>query len=187
MSGTPIPAQQALREARAQGRSTLFETEALAVAAALGVGIPAHLVVPGPAEVERFDLGMLIGDRVVVKALAPGLVHKTEAGGVEVVAKQAAAISSAIAGVAERIPGAVAFMVAEYVEHQPGPGGQALLGMRWTDEFGPVVTFGFGGVAAEFLSGLAPDLATAVFSPALRGGIGPALDACAATGPITKG
>lgn len=187
MSGILIPALQALREARAGGRTTLYETEALTVAAALGVGVPAHLVVPGPAEVERFDLRMLIGDRVVVKALAPGLVHKTEASGVEVVAKQPSAISSSIAGMAERIPEAVAFMVAEYVEHDTGPGGEALLGMRWTDEFGPVVTFGFGGVFTEFISGLAPDSATAVFSPALRGGIGPALDSCAATGPVTRG
>ncbi|MBU1226292.1 MAG: acetate--CoA ligase family protein [Actinobacteria bacterium] len=187
MTGVPGPVQRVLEDARAAGRETLYETEALAVAAALGVGIPAHLVVPGPGEVEQFDLGMLLGDRVVVKALAPGLVHKTEAGGGAVVANEAPAISSAIAGMAERVPRAVAFMVAEHVEHGTDPGGEVLLGMRWTDEFGPVVTFGLGGTATEFLSGLAPGRAAAVFSPALRGGVAGALDRCAATGPLTRG
>ncbi|MCB2222750.1 MAG: acetate--CoA ligase family protein [Actinobacteria bacterium] len=184
MNGPLAPVIAAVEAARAGGRDLLYETEALTVAACLGVGIPSHLVVPGPGDVARFDLSVLLGDRVVVKAMAPGLAHKTEAGAVVEAAKDGAAISSAIASMAERVPEAQAFLVAEHVAHEPGPGGEVLLGMRWTDAFGPVATFGFGGTSAEFLAALAP---AAVFSPALRAGIGPALDACAAAAPVTGG
>ena len=187
MTGIPAPVMQAIRQARADRRDTLYETEAMAIAASLGIGIPSHLVVPDPGSVEQFDLEMLLGGRVVVKVLSAAIAHKTEAGGVQVVAKEHTAISAAIAGMAGRIPDADGFLVAEYIEHDPGPVGEMLLGMRWTDEFGPVVTLGFGGVATEFLAGLAPDRAVAMFSPVLPEAVGRSLSRCAAVGPLTEG
>jgi acyl-CoA synthetase (NDP forming) len=187
MTTLPAPVRAALERARAEGRHHLYETEALTLAAAMGLAIPSHLVVPDGASVLRFDLGMLIGDRVVVKAMSPTVTHKTEAGGVRVVDKDPAAISRAVDAVAAAVPDSVAFLVAEYVEHPPAPAGEVLLGMRWSDEFGPVVVFGLGGVNAEFLAGIAPEAATAVFSPALREGVAGALRRCAATAPVLDG
>jgi len=184
-----LPAQvsQVIEQARADGRDTLYETEAMVIAASLGIGIPSHLVVPDPGSVEQFDLGLLFGDRVVVKLLSAAVTHKTEAGGVRVVAKEYSAISAAIADMAGRIPDADAFLIAEYVEHETGPAGEMLLGMRWTDQFGPVVTFGFGGVATEFMASLAPGSSVAVLSPALPDAVGRSLAGCAAFGPLTEG
>jgi len=187
MTGLPAPVSQVIRRARAEGRDNLHETEAMVIAASLGIGIPSHLVVPDPGSVEQFDLGLLLGDRVVVKVLSAAITHKTEVGGVQVVAKEYSAISAAIAGMAGRIPGADSFLVAEYVEHDTGPAGEVLLGMRWTDEFGPVVTFGFGGVSTEFMAALTPGRSVAVFSPVLREAVGRSLAACAAFGPLTEG
>jgi acyl-CoA synthetase (NDP forming) len=178
---------EAIRQARADRRDTLYETEALSIAAALGIGIPRHLEVLDPGSLEQFDLGLLAGDRVVVKVLSSTITHKTEAGGVRVVAREHNAIAAAVTEMAGRIPDADGFLVAEYVEHDPGPAGEMLLGMRWTDEFGPVVTFGFGGVATEFLADLAPGRAVAMFSPALPETVGRSLSGCAAVGPLTEG
>ena len=50
---TRLPAQvaQVIRQARDAGRHTLYETEAMVIAASLGIGIPNHVVVPGPGSV----------------------------------------------------------------------------------------------------------------------------------------
>ena len=119
------------------------------VLAALGIGVPAHDVLVAAAG--DVDPGLFAGDRVVVKVV-PGLVHKTEAGGVTVVPSGDA--SAAIEQMASRVPDAMQFLVAEYVEHPAEPGGELLAGMRWTDAFGPIVTLGPGGTATEFLAEL---------------------------------
>jgi len=182
MVALPDPVMEAIGTARSEGRTILSEPDALGIAVALGIGIPATQIVTGPDEV---DLEAMPGERVVVKALAPGLIHKTETGAVAVVGKTEVAATMAEMGA--RIPAAQSFLVAEYVDHDPGLWGEILLGMRWTDEFGPVVTFGLGGTAAEFLTGLAGDRANAVFSPALRDGVAGALDGLAVTAPLTGG
>lgn len=166
---SPASVAAVVWEARLKGREVLYETEALMIAAAAGVGIPAYLVVPDPESIRGMDLGVLLADRVVVKALAPGLIHKSEVGGVRVVAKDAVEIAAVVAAMRSDVPEAEAFMVAEYVEHDPGPAGEMLLGMRWTAEFGPVVTFGFGGVAAEAMAALGPPRSVSVVSPLLDG------------------
>jgi acyl-CoA synthetase (NDP forming) len=158
-----------VRQARIERREVLHETEALTIAAAAGVAIPAQVVVPAAdaTAIGSADLRAFAGDRIVVKAQVAGLTHKTDIGGVEITRREAAAISETIAAMAARLPEAEAFIVADYVEHDPGPAGEMLLGMRWTDEFGPVVTFGFGGVATEALAALSPDRAVAALSPSL--------------------
>jgi acyl-CoA synthetase (NDP forming) len=62
-----------------------------------------------------------------------------------------------------------------------------LLGLRWSDEFGPIVTFGFGGVATEFITELGPEAVPAVFSPGLRDAVVGSLQRCAVTRPVLEG
>lgn len=101
------------------------------------------------------------GNFVVVKVVAPPIAHKTEAGAVRFVEKNEKALRDAIRDMALRLD-ATEVAICELIEHDLGPGGELLLAIRWTDEFGPVVTFGAGGVAAELMSSaaiLAPGIA----------------------------
>jgi len=168
-----------LSTARDQGWRMLLETEALQICQSLGIGVPSHVIVVGPEDLHFDDLS---GERVVAKVLSPALAHKTEAGGV-IVAPRADA-RTAVATLVERFPKADQFLVAEYVEHGREPWGEMLLGMRWTDAFGPIVTFGYGGVATEFIAGVA---GAAVFSPALAGSVSVTLDGFSATAPLIDG
>jgi acyl-CoA synthetase (NDP forming) len=166
---TPAAAITAIVErARGEGRELLHETEALQIATASGIAVPAYLVVTDAAAIRNADLGAFTGDRVVVKAMVPGLTHKTDVGGIRVAPKDAAVVAETITAMAAELPQVEAFIVAQFVEHDPGPAGEMLLGMRWTNEFGPVVTFGFGGVATEALAALAPERAVTALSPILE-------------------
>jgi acyl-CoA synthetase (NDP forming) len=94
------------------------------------------------------------GYPVVVKADAPGLAHKTEAGGVIVDVAHPAAVRTACAELRTRT-GARRFIVQERV----GPGVELLLGARRDEVFGPVVVFGVGGILTEVLQDVSVRLA----------------------------
>ncbi len=159
-----------LTAARRRRTDLLLESESLAFVEALGIAVPAHYVIAHPAESATLDLDGFDGDRVVVKVLAAGLAHKTEIGGVAVVAKQRGAIEQAAAGMVRRLPGhePAGFLVSEFVEHGSELGEELLIGLRWTDDFGPVVTLGPGGTQAEYLARhLDHGRAAAILSPVL--------------------
>jgi acyl-CoA synthetase (NDP forming) len=156
--------------ALAAGRTALLETEAQDLVALAGIRVPARIVVDAADPIASLDLDALPGDRVVVKAMAPGLVHKTEVGGVAIVPKTAAAVAAAMRGMAERLAGGglTGWSIAEHIDHDLALGGELLVGVRWTDDFGPVVTVAAGGTEAEALAAdLRPEHALAVVQPAL--------------------
>jgi len=148
----------------------LLETEGLVLARELGVGVPHHELVSDAEAVAALDLSPFPGDRVVVKAVSRELPHKSEAGAVRMVERTPAAVARAVEEMAGRLTGvAVAgYGVFELVPHEAGVAGELLLGMRWTEDFGPVVTVGPGGVETELLAkSLAPGQGTAILSPLL--------------------
>ena len=157
-----------LDAARATGRAVLLEPEGRDLLIAAGLAVPAAFTVDARPDAVPADPALLGTERVVVKAVAAGLAHKTEARGVAVVPATRAAVASAIETMRARIPNADAFTVAAFVTHDSGPGGEILVGLRWTEDVGAVVTVGLGGVHAEALAGdLRPGRATAILSPAL--------------------
>ena len=98
---------------------------------------------------------------------APGILHKTEVGGVVVVVHDQAAVIDAIGAMADRLgPDVIGYTIAGFVEHAPGIRGELLVSLRWTDDFGPVVTVGAGGTDAEVVARhLRPDSRVAIVSP----------------------
>ncbi len=180
--------QSILAVARAEGREVLLETEALAFARHLGLGVPVHRTVAGVEAAAAVDLGVFPGDRLVVKVLSAKILHKSDVGGVAVVAKERRAIAGAVAAMAERFAGqrVAGFSLNEHVAHDASLGGELLVGMRWSDEFGPVVTFGPGGLYAELLAAnLAAGRGAAVLSPALHAAAPERIAAALASKPIT--
>jgi acyl-CoA synthetase (NDP forming) len=169
----------------------MLEHEALALAQALGIGVPRHLLVTGSAVILPADLEALPGDRVVVKVVSPHILHKSDAGGVAVVPRDRSAVVRAVREMEVRFAGqdVAGYLLEEFVAHDDALGGELLLGLRWTADFGPVVTFGFGGVHAEFMARhLAAGHDVAIVSPALRAReqIARALDGVAAPQLLTQ-
>lgn len=155
--------------ARAGGRTALLESEGYALLESVGIATPRYRFVRTAAEAAdaSLDLDGLPGDRLVVKVAGEGIAHKTELGGVVVVRHDRAAVVEAIAGLAERLGDrAAGFLIAEFVEHDTGPGGELLVSIRWTDDFGPVVSVGVGGTEAEVVARhLQPGSGVAILSP----------------------
>ena len=172
-------ARAIVAEARAAYRTTLLEPEAREILEAIGIAVPRAAFVPvnargevDPGEVDRAIAG-LDGDRVVVRVVAPSVVHKTEVGGVAVIAREAAPVRATIEAMQTRLGAAGivdvdGFMIAQHVAHDPGLGGELLASVRWTPDAGPVVSVGVGGTEAEAIAAdLVPGREIAILSPAL--------------------
>ena len=145
------PAAEALLHGHPAG--LLDQVDAGALLAAAGVPVEAGVLARSRAEAEA-AAGRL-GGLVVVKAVVPGLAHKTEAGGVRagVPAAQAGAAHDAVlAAVRERRPDLAArgTLVQRHLT-----GVELLAGAYRDPQFGPVVTVGLGGVFTEALGDVA--------------------------------
>jgi acyl-CoA synthetase (NDP forming) len=143
-----------LERARAEGRDALLEPEAFALVAALGIHVPFQCFVRNAAEAAAVDLEPFGGEHLVVKVASPALPHKTDVGGVAVVQRDAARVAAAVADMARRLAEypVAGYTLSEYVPHPSELGGELLVGLRQTDDFGPIVTVALGGVHAELLA-----------------------------------
>lgn len=156
------------RAARADGQPLLLETDAFQILESAGIRCPRRLFARNAAEAGQLDVAVLDSARAVVKVVSSAIAHKTDIGGVAIVDNTAATVAQAVATMERAVAGqpVAGYSIAECIPYDAAPGGEWLLGLRWTDEFGPVVTIGCGGVAAEFLAGaLAPGRDVAVLSP----------------------
>ncbi len=113
-------------------------------------GIPLAALVPVHSEddaVGAFAAGG--GVPVVLKADVPELVHKTEAGGVELDLRTEADVRAAYQRLTERFGGK---LHAVLVQPMIGDGTEVIVGVADDHLFGPLVVFGLGGVATEVLA-----------------------------------
>lgn len=144
----------------------MLETDGFQILENAGIRCPKRLfTTTADAAADAAALG---SERVVIKVVATHIAHKTEAGGVAIVPNDPASISVALRRMARTFAGqpVAGYAIYEYVPHDATPGGEWLLGLRWTDEFGPVITVGPGGIATEFLAAaLVPGRDVAIFSP----------------------
>lgn len=159
-----------ISHARSEGRRVLLETEGLELLDAIGIATPRHRFVRNSVEATGLQSTGLPGSQVVVKVVSPEIVHKSDLGGVVVVANTRVDVATAIRDMETRLTGhAIAgFLVLEYVRHDQAFGGELLASIRWTPEFGPIVAVGAGGVSTEFLAhDMRPGREAAILSPRL--------------------
>ena len=88
------------------------------------------------------------GGHVVIKADVPGLLHKTEAGAVELDLHGPGEVRAAMSRLLDKFAGR---MNGVLVEPMITGGIETIVGMVQEPVFGPVVVFGLGGVATEAL------------------------------------
>ena len=94
---------QIIRKASQDGREVLLEPEGLEVLRMMGVPVPPYLYLQGRPEVSVAALDELSGDQVVIKAVSPEILHKSEMGAIRVVAREPAAVRSAMGSMGETL------------------------------------------------------------------------------------
>jgi acetyltransferase len=147
-----IGAQQLLDAAREEGKEHLAAADGLRLLECYGIPIARYCTAPSLGALE--DCAEKLPFPVVLKAIVPGLVHKTEAGGVvtdlrtpEELFAAARRIRSALERPRAGNEPGLSFLVQEYVRG----GREVIVGMVQDPSFGPLIMFGLGGVYVETL------------------------------------
>jgi len=161
-----------LAHARHRAAGVLTEPEGMDLLEAVGIPVPRRILLAGAADAARLDPPPFPGARAVLKVVSPRILHKTEASGVAFLDNTPDALRAGLAELEQRFAGqdVDGFLLVEFIPHQAEPGHELLLGMRWTADFGPVVTLGAGGIHTEFLAqSIREDRSLALLSPGLAG------------------
>jgi acetyl coenzyme A synthetase (ADP forming)-like protein len=130
------------------GARWLEPAEAEVLLAAAGIRVAASRVVPPDAAVRTAGR---MGYPVVVKAIAPGLLHKSDVGGVVLGLDSDEAVASAVTAMRDRLKGAGLDLQAVQVQREVRKGIEGLVGVVGDPTFGPLVVCGIGGVQVELL------------------------------------
>jgi acetate---CoA ligase (ADP-forming) len=127
------------------------EAAAKALVAACGVRSPREKLVKTADEAAAAASD--IGFPVAVKVVSADILHKTDVGGVALRLASADAVKSAVTRMIETIPAkAPKAKIDGYLVSEMVTGGvECILGVTRDPAFGPVVTFGLGGVLVELL------------------------------------
>jgi acyl-CoA synthetase (NDP forming) len=160
--------REVLEAARAEGRAALSPSEAGRVCAAYGIALPREGVAASAQQ--AVALAREIGFPVVLKIVSPDILHKTEAGGVLVGLRSAEEVVAGYEQILARARAydATARIAGVQVQQQLGSGQEVLVGALADPTFGPLVTFGLGGVLVEVLRDVTFRLAPASAAEALE-------------------
>jgi acetyl coenzyme A synthetase (ADP forming)-like protein len=96
-----------------------------------------------------------LGGPVALKAVAPGLIHKSDAGGVRLGREGAEAVGDAAAGIDAAVKRAGLELEGLIVQPMAPPGVELIVGVVNDPSFGPVLACGAGGATAELIKDIA--------------------------------
>ncbi len=154
-------ARALLQTALAAGREWLTEPEAKEVIAAYHIPTVATRIARTPEEAAA--CAAELGPPVAVKLLSPDITHKSDAGGVALDLATPAAARAAAKAMLRRVAAShpearLEGFTVETMVHRPGAY-ELIVGMTEDPQFGPVILFGQGGIAAEVVDDKALALA----------------------------
>jgi len=143
---------------RSEGRTTLTEEEGKDVLRAYGIKVPEQRVVTQRDKV--IQAAREIGYPVVMKVSSPDIAHKTDVGGVITGISNDKAAKNAFdhiyANIDKRMPQArIEGVTLQETVH----GEEVIVGAMCDPQFGPLITFGLGGLYVEVLKDVSHRLA----------------------------
>jgi acetyltransferase len=140
-------ADKIMKEAVSNGREWMTESEVQGLLAAYK--IPFERAHKAKTVTEALEVAEKVGYPVVLKAISPDLIHKTDMGGVHVDIRSASELRKVFKDMKERLKGFknLNFMLQKMIKG----GRETVMGMVTDPIFGPLVMFGLGGIFVEVL------------------------------------
>lgn len=149
ISGRAV-AEKVIGKAKSEGRGSLTEAEGKEIFSAYGIPTPGEALVR--CAEDAASACDKIGYPVVMKIVSPDIQHKTDVGGVVVGVKDSAEAVAAYNRIMESCTKAAPKARIDGVSIQQMVSGQeVILSMIRDPQFGPVISFGLGGIYVEIL------------------------------------
>lgn len=151
-----------------EGRNKLLEDESLEVLRAYGIPVADYCTAVDEDDVKSCAQGL--GFPLVMKVISPDIIHKSDVGGVVLninsVDEATSAYMSILSNVRLRAPHADVRGV--LLQKMVRDGYEVMVGGARDPQFGPIVTFGLGGLLVELVSDIAMRLAPVGLKQALQ-------------------
>ncbi len=147
-----IAAKKVFDQVRSENRLTIGDAESRQVLQAYGLRIPKSEIAETPELAA--SIAAKIGYPVVLKIASPDILHKTDIGGVKVGLQNASDVRDAFELMvyrAQRYIPEARIWGCLVQEMAPVGGLEVLVGMNRDPQFGPLITFGLGGIYVETL------------------------------------
>jgi len=139
-----------LETAKMEFRSALSEEEGKTILSAYGIPVPPESLAISPRD--AIAAAERIGYPVVMKIMSPDIMHKTDIGGVIVNVRTPEAVRETYESLTVRCRTAVPDARIDGVSVQKMVSGrEVILSMIRDDQFGPVLSFGLGGIYVEII------------------------------------
>ena len=157
-----VPAFAGLEKVRAaaivaaalrRGGGWLEPDDLSALLACYGIPVLEQSTVKTPEEAAA--AAARVGAPVALKAVAPGVVHKTEAGGVRLNLDGPDRVREAAEQMRARFSASGHPLTGFIVQRMAAPGVEMIVGVAHDPQFGPVLACGAGGVTVELLKDIA--------------------------------
>ena len=144
-----------IRRVREDGRQALLEHEAKRLFALHGAPVSKDLLAQSADEAVK--IAAKTGGDVVLKIVSPNILHKTEAGGVQVKLHTQKQIRQAYRDIIQnaRNYNPTADIRGVLVSPMAAEGVEVIIGTKYDDQFGPVIMYGLGGIMVEILKDVA--------------------------------
>jgi acetyl coenzyme A synthetase (ADP forming)-like protein len=150
LTGNRSRVQEVLDAVLRDDRSTLREDEGKSILEAYGINLPNE----GMATTvdEAVEIAHRIGFPVVMKVASPDILHKSDVGGVVIGLETEDEVAREFHLILERAGSRVPDARIDGVSvQQMVSGREVIVGMNRDPQFGPVITFGLGGIFVEIL------------------------------------
>jgi len=144
-------AEQIIRNAIREGRTSLLEPEAKEICLEFGIPVTNSFIAKNEDEAAR--QAKELGFPVVLKIVSPDILHKSDVGGVVVGLSDEEHVRQAFRNILHNVntkkPGSrvVGILVAEMAPQST----EVIVGMVTDPQFGPALMFGLGGIFVEVL------------------------------------
>ncbi|NHJ48064.1 MAG: acetyl-CoA synthetase [Asgard group archaeon] len=134
--------------AKKEGRDFLLEHEALKIFESVGISFPDNILAKSKNEAVKF--AKKAGYPVVIKAMSPKILHKSDYKAVVIGIDNEEELKTAYKDMVDRL--GKYELTGILVEKQVKKGTELIIGMNIDPTFGPVVAFGIGGILVEAIS-----------------------------------
>ena len=138
-------------QVRKEGRSILTEFESKRILKQAGISVVETKL--AETQKEAVLLSQKMGFPVVLKIASPGVIHKSDSGGVKLSLNNATEVKNAYDEILKKVrkqhPRAAIHGVS--VQKMVRPATEVIIGTSKDPQFGPVIMFGLGGIFVELL------------------------------------
>ena len=144
--------RKVFQQARSENRLSIGDSESRSILQAYGLRIPRSEIASTPEQAAV--IAGKIGYPVVLKIASPDILHKTDIGGVKVGLQNPSDVRDAFELMvyrAQRYIPEARIWGCLVQEMAPSGGLEVLVGMNRDPQFGPLITFGLGGIYVEIL------------------------------------